>query len=409
MILFFRFFVFLFSNFFILLFFSFFLMKRLLFVGVDPGTTVGFAILDIDGSVVDKGSFKGSSFSSLVSRIISSGVPLVVATDKSKVPSFVLRLSSALGARVWFPRFDVSVSDKRSLVSESVNDHVRDSLAAVRLAFKSFKPLIDRVRRVVPDSLFFDALLMLFRNPSLSISEVVSRLSSPVSSSRRSDFSSQRSVSSSRISVSSSRRSGSGSRRSVSDSLLDPVVASELFSLRERVKSLSLEVSSLRRALNFKAEPQLLSSLDALRVSYRSLERRFFNLKNRLSRKDSFLRKIALSDDSLLLLRVPSLANRFLKDSLSRVLFVDDPNVVGSNAAERLFDEGVSVIVFKKQPSPVNLFPFIVYVPSAKLSSLVFDSSFVLVDRKELYSFFDPDSVLKSALAHYSFERSGKK
>lgn len=375
-------------------------MKRLLFVGVDPGTTVGFAVLDIDGSVVDKGSFKGSSFSSLVSRIISSGVPLVVATDKSKVPSFVLRLSSALGARVWFPRFDISVSDKRSLVSESVNDHVRDSLAAVRLAFKSFKPLINRVRRVVPDSLFFDALLMLFRNPSLSISEVVSRLSSPVSSS-------QRSVS--RLSDSGSQRSVSRLSVSVSDSLLDPVVASELFSLRERVKSLSLEVSSLRRALNFKAEPQLLSSLDALRVSYRSLERRFFNLKNRLSRKDSFLRKIALSDDSLLLLRVPSLANRFLKDSLSRVLFVDDPNIVGSNAAERLFDEGVSVIVFKKQPSPVNLFPFIVYVPSSKLSSLVFDSSFVLVDRKELYSLFDPDSVLKSALAHYSFERSGKK
>jgi len=63
--------------------------RKYTIVGIDPGTTVGVAMLDLDGNTVDVFSAKNYSVSDTIRRIISRGKPLVVASDVTPTPSMV--------------------------------------------------------------------------------------------------------------------------------------------------------------------------------------------------------------------------------------------------------------------------------------------------------------------------------
>ena len=73
-------------------------MRTLLIVGIDPGTTSAYAILDIDGRLVRMCSAKNKSFSNIVTEIVDFGKVLIVGTDKKKSPEFVQRFAVKTGA-----------------------------------------------------------------------------------------------------------------------------------------------------------------------------------------------------------------------------------------------------------------------------------------------------------------------
>jgi len=122
-------------------------MKQLVVVGIDPGTTIGYAILGLDGQLIKKGSSKLLDINKLISVITTIGLPVVVASDKKKVPGFVERISTKLGARQIKPKSDMLVSEKKALVAgqKTRNDHERDALAAAISAYNKIKPLIVKI------------------------------------------------------------------------------------------------------------------------------------------------------------------------------------------------------------------------------------------------------------------------
>lgn len=127
--------------------------KDLVIVGIDPGTTTGYAILDLDGKVIDKGSSRHIELSGVIEKVINSGIPVVTGTDVSSVPSFVSDFSIKNGTRLINPKEDLSKEEKKNLVSsnEFENWHEMDALAAAKYAYKSVKHLISRVNRLVKD------------------------------------------------------------------------------------------------------------------------------------------------------------------------------------------------------------------------------------------------------------------
>ena len=86
-------------------------MKPLLIVGIDPGTTVGYALLDVNGKVVKVDSSKGLDLDTLTAKIAAVGIPLVVGCDKAKVPSLVDKFSIKVGAKLVFPSEDIKVEE----------------------------------------------------------------------------------------------------------------------------------------------------------------------------------------------------------------------------------------------------------------------------------------------------------
>ena len=89
--------------------------KNLLIIGVDPGTTLAYAILDINGNLIKLRSSKNLSLSKLIFDTIKYGKIVIVGCDVAKVPGFVQDYAIKVGAKLIYPKEDLSVVEKRRL------------------------------------------------------------------------------------------------------------------------------------------------------------------------------------------------------------------------------------------------------------------------------------------------------
>src|SRR3989344_6928155 len=111
--------------------------SRPLIVGMDPGTTLGYAFLDMDGRLLETGSAKQFPIHLLIRKAMDAGTPLFVGTDKRNVPSAVQEFAAKTGARIMAPAEDLKVQEKKIWTKEHRlrNDHERDALAAALFAY----------------------------------------------------------------------------------------------------------------------------------------------------------------------------------------------------------------------------------------------------------------------------------
>ncbi len=121
--------------------------KQLLIVGVDPGTTLGYAAIDFEGNIIKLHSEKNLDLNLLISELIKFGRPLIVAGDKEYNPDFIARLAVKLGARVICPDYDLKVSEKREIAKEfeTGNQHEIDALASALFALKKIGSLLKKI------------------------------------------------------------------------------------------------------------------------------------------------------------------------------------------------------------------------------------------------------------------------
>ena len=119
-------------------------------VGIDPGTTVAYAILDLDGNIIATNSKKELTLSNLITEVIKYGHPIISATDVTPIPSFVKKFSANTGAKTISPDEDLTKKEKQILVKQKSNNiHEFDALSAAFYAFKTLKPLITKIDNTV--------------------------------------------------------------------------------------------------------------------------------------------------------------------------------------------------------------------------------------------------------------------
>ncbi len=136
-------------------------MKRLI-VGIDPGTTVGIAILSFSNKLLFLHSQRGLSDEEIEKIILSHGKPVVLATDVPRVPGKVERLARQLGALVFSPPKEIPEKEKdriMKLYGVKVDDHARDALAAAHLAYLHYRPLVERVLKRLEEEEFVEELV----------------------------------------------------------------------------------------------------------------------------------------------------------------------------------------------------------------------------------------------------------
>jgi len=132
-------------------------------VGIDPGTTTAFAVLDLKGQVISIASSRSWGFSELVGLLIESGHPIIIATDKNPTPGTVDRIKRAFNAILHTPISSLSVDQKlRDTKPYSyANEHERDALAAAIDAVRSIKNKLESVEKKAPPEVMLDELQML--------------------------------------------------------------------------------------------------------------------------------------------------------------------------------------------------------------------------------------------------------
>lgn len=121
--------------------------KPLAIIGLDPGTTAAYTLLDLEGHLLQSYSAKELSLSRLISRVISLSQPLVTSTDKGKTPFFVQKFSSRLGTLLIAPPQDLKKQEKKELTAPYPlkDSHQADSLAAALFAYKKLKPTLLKI------------------------------------------------------------------------------------------------------------------------------------------------------------------------------------------------------------------------------------------------------------------------
>ena len=133
-------------------------MKPLAFIGIDPGTTCAYVILDLNGVIIKKDSAKELPLSEVISQIMSVCKPMIVGTDKAKVPSFVEEFSRKVGAGVISPNEDMKKEEKSGLLQQYgrkvKNTHEQDALAAALLCYKKYLPKLKKINLFIEEHNF---------------------------------------------------------------------------------------------------------------------------------------------------------------------------------------------------------------------------------------------------------------
>lgn len=118
-------------------------------VGIDPGTTLGYAVFDLDGNVIAIDSSKDLDLGTLISKIITYGNPVLVGTDKKAIPSFVEKFAIKTGAKIVGPKEDLLAMDKRRETKQYIDkfskEHEIDAVASALLCFSAYRELFRKV------------------------------------------------------------------------------------------------------------------------------------------------------------------------------------------------------------------------------------------------------------------------
>ncbi len=153
--------------------------RKHIIVGIDPGTTVGIAMIDLNGKPVDVFSAKNCSISDAIAWIESHGTPLIVASDVTPTPAMVKKISSMFAAPGHELDESLSTEEKIALTKGEgygyKNAHERDALAACVYALKRYKKKFTQVQKKTPPGVDVEEVKALVVK-GVSISAAISRL-----------------------------------------------------------------------------------------------------------------------------------------------------------------------------------------------------------------------------------------
>jgi len=119
-------------------------------VGIDPGTTTGIAILNLDGEIISTFSKRNFSKADIIEFISNFGRPIVIATDMNPPPETVEKLATSLPAKLFYPDSTLKRKEKSKLIRKlevRPNRHEKDALAAAIYSYKRLKPIINKVEQ----------------------------------------------------------------------------------------------------------------------------------------------------------------------------------------------------------------------------------------------------------------------
>ena len=128
---------------------------KYLIIGVDPGITAAVACLDLNGNIVEIKSGKKLGFNKMVELISQIGRPIIISTDVVYPPRLIKKLAAEYRSKIVLPNRNLKVGEKIKIVRDHFedlkleNDHERDALASAIFAYEKFKPLFDKVDKVL--------------------------------------------------------------------------------------------------------------------------------------------------------------------------------------------------------------------------------------------------------------------
>ncbi|MFH0817094.1 MAG: DUF460 domain-containing protein [Candidatus Micrarchaeota archaeon] len=120
-------------------------------VGIDPGTTLGYAFLDLSGKLIHVGSARGEDKQKLIEKIRKFGKPALFATDVTPAPEFVLKVAANFNARIFEPSRDMTEREKGGISKGFAveNLHERDAVACAIKAYHNYENKFRQIDKTI--------------------------------------------------------------------------------------------------------------------------------------------------------------------------------------------------------------------------------------------------------------------
>ncbi len=114
-------------------------------MGIDAGIKTGFAVLDLCGNLIGKGSEKEAGEEDIVREISKTGIPVLIASDTCPPSHFVQKVAARLNVKVFAPKESLTRIEKRTIGRDIDDVHIRDAYAAAVKAYRSHQ---NRLRQI---------------------------------------------------------------------------------------------------------------------------------------------------------------------------------------------------------------------------------------------------------------------
>lgn len=120
--------------------------QKPLIVGIDPGNTSAVAAIDLKGEIQLLESGRHFSPDQIIQTIIKVGKPVIITTDKQKIPSKVEKIANNLGTHKHTPSKDLS-QEKKQKLGMGANNHELDAVAAAKNAYNQHQKQINKIEK----------------------------------------------------------------------------------------------------------------------------------------------------------------------------------------------------------------------------------------------------------------------
>ena len=383
--------------------------RKMLIVGIDPGITTAYAVLDIEGKLIKTDSSKNLELNHLISEIIEIGKAVLVGTDKSKTPNLVYTFATKLGAKIIQPHEDLKVDEKRRMISgfKAEDIHQADALAAALFAFKSAKPLLDRIdlysRNCKKDGIK-DRIKELVITKRISIKSAVGMIEYKNDEDKIIEK------------VIAERKLAENDFLKLYNKLKDYEAEIRLIkmhnnNLKNRIKNLEKNKNNeIRAGKNDNVHDFRERRIVSLENSAKSKNREIENIKcviRKLNDKISNINNFyVLKKLDTLGLQEFNYKNKVLNIKKGDIILVDDPNIVSNEVVELLKDK-MFIVVYNKPLSPKieNILPF-VFINSKNLR-IEEDRYFGFVDKKQFEAEKSKANWMGKIISDYKLEKMG--
>ena len=290
--------------------------KKHVIVGIDPGTTVGIAVLDMEGNLLKLKSARRMSLSDWTQEIADIGNPVVVASDVAQMPMSVEKIRRAFNAIPYTPKVSKTQDEKAALCNgyglSYGNDHERDSLSAALDAYRFYRQKFITIEKRIPAGYDLDIVragIIRGYSPEQIISDIVPSASGYSSVSASANSVSANSAASSVTDAVVSDSAGLGSASALRTAQLEGMIKdlrNHLDDIRKELKDKEAEIKSLKKQLSAerterfekRKENRVIAERDNQIISVKKLLRKQERENRRLRRKIERLKEFNEDSDS---------------------------------------------------------------------------------------------------------------
>ncbi len=369
--------------------------KEPLIVGIDPGITTAYAVLDTKGNLIKLKSSKRLTLSILIDELLQvEGKIIAVGSDVRHPPHYITKFCSAFNARVLNPREDMKVGFKERVTSnfKTNDDHQRDALAAAVFAYNELRPLMQKVELSLKErgkEHLVNEVKELVVN-GLSITDSLEKIERRDSVPRIKK----------RI-----RQKVKKSKRVFEENML----------LRERNDFLSKEIDFLKRRMqklerdrSTNIESRIKELIDFKDRKIASLKRSIEEYQRSMSflKADaSKLRSVILNTEGKKVLRRFKSLSKEIAGNLkaNEVIYVDDPGSIGLGILDVLKNGGIKVVSRSKPSKDLDRTGLFIDASDTELEIL---DECAIISNEELEKKRNQTGVLYKIISEYKESRS---